>query len=290
MPADPPLPATGPVRTDDSATPAPRLSAVLIVRDEARDLPDCLASLAFCDEIVVVDSGSDDATVAIANAAGARVAVTADFPGFGAQKQRALDLARGDWVLSIDADERIPPALAAEIVAEIAAPRAVGYRIDRRNRFLGRVQRHGGWAPDRVLRLVRRDHARFTADLVHERLVVDGPIADLAAPMDHLSYRDIDEVLDKQRRYALAAAAMRRRAGHRGGLTVAILHAVWSFFRYWGLKRGFLDGAVGFVAAAARAQESFWRYLAVGWEREPTKRQAPGPGRDRRRSISPPER
>ena len=246
---------------------APRLSAILIVKDEARDLPDCLASLAFCQEIVVVDSGSRDGTQEITRAAGATLLETPDFPGFGPQKQRALDLATGDWVLSIDADERIPSDLAAEIRAAIAEPVADGYRIDRRSQFLGRVMRHGGWSPDRVLRLARRDRARFSTDIVHESLIVDGTVADLAAAMDHLSYRSIDEVLDKQRRYALASASVRRARGKRGGLGPAIGRGAFTFFKHYILQAGFLDGAHGFVAAAAKAQESFWRYLAVGWER-----------------------
>lgn len=246
---------------------APRLSAILIVRDEARDLPDCLASLSFCDEIVVVDSGSRDGTIDIVCAAGATLLETPDFPGFGPQKQRALDLATSDWVLSIDADERIPAALAAEIRNAIAAPTADGFRIDRRSQFLGRVMRHGGWAPDRVLRLARRDRARFSTDIVHESLIIDGKVADLTAQMDHLSYRGIDEVLDKQRRYALASASVRRARGKRGGLGPAIGRGLFTFFKHYILQAGFLDGAHGFVAAAAKAQESFWRYLAVGWER-----------------------
>lgn len=246
---------------------APRLSAILIVKDEARDLPDCLASLAFCQEIVVVDSGSRDGTQEIARAAGATLLETPDFPGFGPQKQRALDLATGDWVLSIDADERIPPDLAAEIRAAVAKPSADGYRIDRHSQFLGRVMRHGGWSPDRVLRLARRDRARFSTDIVHESLIVDGKVADLTAAMDHLSYRGIDEVLDKQRRYALASASVRRARGKRGGLGAALGHGGFTFFKHYILQAGFRDGAHGFVAAAAKAQESFWRYLAVGWER-----------------------
>ncbi|MBV5265155.1 glycosyltransferase family 2 protein [Pinisolibacter aquiterrae] len=246
----------------------PRLSAILITRDEAADLPDCLASLAFCDEIVVVDSGSTDATVAIAEGAGARVSVTADWPGFGPQKQRALDRATGDWVLSIDADERIPADLAAEIRAAIARGGAeTGFRINRRSTFLGRFLLHGGWYPDRVLRLARRDAARFTPDRVHERLVVEGAVGDLSADMVHHSYRSIDEVLDKGRRYALASAAERRARGKRGGLATALLRATWAFLRHYLLKQGFRDGAHGFVAALAKAQETFWRWLAVGWER-----------------------
>lgn len=246
----------------------PRLSAILITRDEAADLPDCLASLRFCDEIVVVDSGSTDATVAIATAAGAIVSIRADWPGFGPQKQRALDRASGDWVLSIDADERIPEALAAEIVAAIGAGAAEGFRINRRSSFLGRFLTHGGWYPDRILRLARRDAARFTPDRVHERLEVAGAVGDLDADMIHHSYRTIDEVLDKGRRYALASATERRARGKRGGLGAAIGRGAWAFVRHYLLKRGFLDGAHGFVAAAAKAQETFWRWLAVGWERD----------------------
>lgn len=249
-------------------TARPRLSAILITRDEAADLPDCLASLAFCDEIVVVDSGSSDATVEIARAAGAIVRVTDDWPGFGPQKQRALDLATGDFVLSIDADERIPPDLAEEIAAAIGRGDRAGWRINRRSTFLGRFLLHGGWYPDRILRLARRDAARFTPDRVHERLEVAGEVGDLACDMIHHSYRSIDEVLEKGRRYALASAAERRARGKRGGLGVAVVRAEWAFLRHYVIKRGFLDGGHGFVAALAKGQETFWRWLAVGWERD----------------------
>ncbi|WEK49944.1 MAG: glycosyltransferase family 2 protein [Candidatus Kaistia colombiensis] len=239
------------------------LSAIIITKNEAGDLPACLASLAFCDEIIVVDSGSADGTVAIAEAAGCRVLVRTDWAGFGPQKQRALDAARGDWVLSIDADERIPQALATEIRAAIETGAAAGYRINRLNSFLGKPLRHGGWYPDHHLRLVRRDAARFTPDLVHEKLIVDGAVSDLATDMPHLSYVDFDEVLDKQRRYALSGAAQRRASGRKGGAGKAAQRAIWLFFRLYVIKRGFLDGREGFLAAAANAQEMFWRYAAV---------------------------
>jgi len=242
------------------------LSAIIITKNEARDLPDCLASLAFCDEVVVVDSGSTDGTVPIAEAAGCRVLIRADWAGFGPQKQRALDAATGDWVLSIDADERIPPALATEIRAAIASGGAAGYRVNRLNSFLGKPLRHGGWYPDRHLRLARRDAARFTPDLVHEKLVVDGTIGELATDMPHLSYGDFDEVLDKQRRYALSGAKQRQATGRKGGVGKAAQRALWLFFRLYVLKRGFLDGRAGFLAATANAQEMFWRYAATDWE------------------------
>lgn len=243
------------------------LSAVIITHNEAHQLADCLATLSFCDEIVVVDSGSADGTAEIARAAGAHVSVTEDWPGFGPQKQRALDLARGDWVLSIDADERIDEDLAEEILAALATGEKAGYRINRLTHFLGKPLRHGGWYPDFVLRLARRDAARFSDHSVHERLIVEGATGDLRTPIVHLSYPDIDEVLSKMRRYALATAAQRRSAGRRGGAFVAAVRAFFTFLKCYVLQLGFLDGAHGFVAAGFRAEETFWRYLAVGWER-----------------------
>lgn len=247
--------------------PRPRLSAVLITRNEAAEIADCLATLAFADEIVVVDHASTDGTAALAEGCGARVIVVSDWPGFGLQKQRAVDAAGGEWILSVDADERVTPALQAAILAALSDPQADGYRIPRRTYFLGRFLRHGGWYPDRVLRLARRARARFSPDPVHERMLVDGPVEDLAADLEHHSYRSIAEVLDKQRRYALASAERRRSDGRRGGLAVALARSHFAFWRHYLIQRGFLDGAHGFVAATAKAQETFWRYLSAGWER-----------------------
>ncbi len=244
-----------------------QLSAIIITHNEAANLSDCLGSLSFCDEIVVVDQASTDDTAAIAARAGARVVQKPDFAGFGPQKQAALDAARGEWVLSIDADERVPEALAQEIIAATASGAHDGYRINRRTYFLGRYLRHGGWYPDHVLRLARRAAARFSADAVHEELLVDGSIGDLRADMLHMSYRTIDDVLAKQRRYALLSAQARRGRGARGGLGSALLRSLFTFLKCYFLQLGLLDGSRGLVAALARAQESFWRYLAVGWER-----------------------
>jgi glycosyltransferase involved in cell wall biosynthesis len=243
------------------------LSAIIITHNEAANLPDCLASLSFCDEIVVVDQGSDDDTAGIAVRAGAKVVAKPDFAGFGQQKQAALDAATGDWVLSIDADERVPEELAREIGAAIAAGVHDAYRINRRTFFLGRFLKHGGWYPDRVLRLARRSGARFTSDAVHERLEVSGSVSDLQTDMLHMSYRTVDDVLTKQRRYALLSAQARRARGAQGGLAAALVRSVFAFVKGYVLQLGLLDGSRGLVAAMARAQETFWRYLAAGWER-----------------------
>src|SRR5262249_6983238 len=157
--------------------------AIIITRNEARNIAACLESLAFCDERIVVDSGSDDDTVEIAEAAGAAV-VTHPWAGFGAQKNVALSRGRGDWVLSVDADDRVSAALAAEILSTIRAARACGYEIGRLSTFLGRPMRHSGWLPDYVLRLFRREKARFSDDLVHERVICEGPIGRLSSVLD----------------------------------------------------------------------------------------------------------
>jgi glycosyltransferase involved in cell wall biosynthesis len=244
-----------------------KLSAIIITHNEAANLPDCLASLAFCDEIVVVDQASVDSTVEIAAKAGARVVERPHFTGFGRQKQAALDEANGDWVFSIDADERVPEALAREIRAVIARGDHAGYRVNRQTFFLGRYLKHGGWYPDRVLRLARRDAAHFTPAAVHERLDVKGSVGNLDNDMLHMSYRTIDDVLTKQRRYALLSAKVRRDRGVRGGVFAASVRSAFAFLKGYVLQAGFLDGAHGLVAARARAQETFWRYLAAGWER-----------------------
>ena len=164
----------------------PRLSAIIIAKNEASNIGACLDSIAFCDERIVVDGESDDGTPEIARAKGARV-VTAAWHGFGAQKNLALSLAGGDWVLSIDADERVTPALAQAIEDAVGRHGVDGYEMPRRSSFLGREMRHSGWSPDFVLRLFRRGHARFTDDLVHERVICDGKIGRLAEIVAALS-------------------------------------------------------------------------------------------------------
>ena len=178
----------------------PRLSAIIIAKNEARNIGACLDSLAFCDERIVVDGESDDGTPEIARAKGARV-VTAAWHGFGAQKNLALSLASGDWVLSIDADERVSPALARAIEDAAGRDGVDGYEIPRRSSFLGREMRHSGWSPDFVLRLFRRGRARFSDDLVHERVICEGEVGRRIRAI--VAERDL---LDDQRRGSYPAS------------------------------------------------------------------------------------
>jgi glycosyltransferase involved in cell wall biosynthesis len=240
--------------------PPPRLSAIVITRNEAAHIAACLASLAFCDERIVVDSGSEDATVALAEAAGARVVVH-PFAGFGAQKNVALALATGDWVLSLDADERVTPALAAEIAAAIAAPVADGYEMPRLSRFCGRPMRHSGWYPDYVLRLVRRTRARFSDHLVHERVLCDGAVARLREPLRHEPMTRLEDALLRIDRYSTAGAAELVASGRRVSFASGILHGAWAFIRTYGLRAGFLDGREGFLVAVYNAECTYYRYM-----------------------------
>ena len=239
-----------------------KLSVVVITKDEESAIGRCLDSVRWADEIVVLDSGSTDRTVEIAREHGARVEVSADWPGFGPQKNRALALAGGEWVLSLDADEWVPEDLAAEIRAAIAAPDGhAGFELPRSSSFCGREMRHSGWWPDLILRLFRRDAARFSEDIVHERVLLDGRVGRLTRPLRHESFVSLHEVVDKMNRYSTAGAQMRVMRGKGGSVGAAVARGLWAFVRTYVLRAGFLDGREGFVLAVANAEGTYYRYL-----------------------------
>jgi glycosyltransferase involved in cell wall biosynthesis len=240
-----------------------RLSAVLITKDEARDLPACLESLrALAPEIVVVDGGSADGTVELARRAGARVEHR-DFDAYAAQKQAALDLATGDWVLSIDADERLSPELAAEVRAVLEADGpADGYELPYEVRFLGRRLRFGGLGSERHLRLFRRGRGRFVGGALHEGIALDGTARRLRGRVIHLPYRDVDEYLDKLARYTTFAA---RKRFERGVRATPLHHLLpfWELFARLILRGGILDGRAGVVWAGLSAFHTWLKYVKL---------------------------
>jgi glycosyltransferase involved in cell wall biosynthesis len=240
------------------------LSVILITKNESRNIAACLKSVAFADEWIVVDSQSGDGTAETARAMGAQVITTTDWPGFGKQKNRALDAAQGRWVLSLDADERVSPELAERIRQVVARDGpAAGYELSRISRFCGQWMRHGDWYPDRVTRLFRRGTARFTDDLVHERLEVQGRVERLPGDLLHDTMPSLDDALDKMNRYSGGRALDKVRAGKRGSLFAALTHGWWAFMRCYVFKRGFLDGRLGLVLAIYQAEGTYYRYLKM---------------------------
>lgn len=243
----------------------PRLSAIIITKDEAANIGDCLDSLAFCDERIVVDGGSSDGTVKIAAQNGARVE-THEWAGFGPQKNFALSLTQADWVLSVDADERVTPELAQAIRAAINGT-ADGYEIPRRSSFCGQMMRHSGWFPDHVLRLFRRGRARFTDDVVHERVVCDGAVARLDEPLLHYPVARLEDAIRRIDQYSTLGAEKLVASGRRVSALSGVAHGLGTFLRVYLLKLGFLDGAAGFMLAVANAEGAYYRYQKA-WLRQ----------------------
>lgn len=246
------------------------LSVTVITKDEAHNIEACLRSVKFADQIVVLDSGSTDGTVEIARSIGAEVGISPDWQGFGVQKNRALDGATGDWVLSLDADERVTPELAHEIQAQLSqaqiSGQSVAFTIPRLTQFCGVWIRHCGWTPDYVLRLFKRGEARFSNDLVHEKLQLiraDLLIVRLKNPLLHYSYPTPDHYWRKLQRYSQDWARQRHARGQKATITRAALSAVTAFMRSYVFQLGFLDGAMGFAVCTMQAQSAFGKYFEL---------------------------
>lgn len=247
------------------------LSLVIITRDAAHELADCLASAAFAAETIVVDSGSRDDTAALAARSGARVIEHA-WEGFGPQKNFAVGQATHDWVLCLDADERVSPDLADAIRALFArgappdtarAEPAAAYSIARRNRFLGRWLAHGEGYPDWNIRLFDRRRARWSADLVHEKVVADGKVVRLRGDLLHASAESIDAYIAKQNRYTTVQATAMHARGERASAAQLVLSPVARFLRFYVFRLGFLDGAAGFAHIAIGAFASLLKYAKL---------------------------
>jgi glycosyltransferase involved in cell wall biosynthesis len=250
-----------------AAPPRPRLSVVVITFNEEERLRACLESVLWADEIVVVDAESADKTVSIAREVTDRVLVR-PWPGFAAQKNFALAQATGAWVLSLDADETVPPALRAAIERVVAADGpADGYALPRRNHFWGRWVRHGGLYPDWQVRLFRRGRGRFLERAVHESVTVDGAVGRLREPLEHRSYRDLADFVARAERYSTLAAE--EWLAHGRPVRPVVDLAVRPLGRFLGmyvLRAGFLDGWRGFLLAVLYAYYVFIRSAKV-WER-----------------------
>ena len=245
-----------------SAPGRARLSVIVVAHDAAAQLAGCLASAAFADEAVVIDSGSNDGTRKIAADLGARV-IEKEWLGFGRQKQFAVEQAENDWVLCLDADERVSPELAASIVRALDAPAARVYRMARRNRFLGRWLRHGEGYPDWSPRLFDRKSARWSDDAVHEKVLYAVSPGTLSGDLLHDSAEDLGRYLEKQNRYTTLAAQDLFDRGRRAGVLELAFSPFVRFIKFYLVRLGFLDGLPGLVHISIGCMNSFMKYAKL---------------------------
>jgi glycosyltransferase involved in cell wall biosynthesis len=240
-----------------------KLSVTVITKDEAAQVGDALASVQlWADEIIVVDSESQDATVDIARTYTDRVVVRR-WEGYVSQKNYAASLATHDWILSVDADERVTPELAKEIRSVLSGPSHQGYRIPRRTWHLGRWIRSTDWYPDYQLRLYDRRAAQWAGRYVHEGVVVRGSVGRLAGELQHFPYRDISDHLQTIDRYTTFAAREMHETGKGAGLARLALHPPLAFFRNYLVRGGFRDGVPGFIISALNAYYVFLKFAKL---------------------------
>lgn len=238
------------------------ISIIIVTKNESLNIVDCIKSASFADEIIVFDSGSNDATVKLAREAGARVIET-DWPGYGTQQNRAIEASTCNWIYSLDADERITPELAKEIRNVISVGEFLIFDVGRSSLFLTKFLRHSGWWPDRTRRLFKRGSAKFTTHEIHANLSGSSPIGHLKNHMIHYSYRNLNDVLEKINRYSSGSARDLNARGKKGTLISAIGHGLWAFIRTYFIKLGVLDGPEGFMVAILNAETSYYKHLKL---------------------------
>lgn len=242
-----------------------KLSVTIITLNEEKNIADCLESIKWADEIVVIDSGSTDRTVEICKQYTDKVFFN-PWPGMNEQKALAMQRAEGPWILNIDADERVSPELKDAIVEALENPLYDGYRFPRKNYFIGRWMRHGGWYPDHVLRLFKKEHAFYGGINPHDRVIIKtGKVSTLKAHLLHYTYSSIAQYIARQNNYSSAAAWELFKKNKRSHPLLIPLRTSWKFIETYIIKRGFLDGTHGMIAAIGAAYTTFQKYSKL-WE------------------------
>ena len=236
------------------------LTVIIITKNEETNIRRCLASVSWAQEIIVLDAGSRDNTVAIAREYTDKIFTNEDWQGYGVQKQRALSCASGDWVLNLDADESVDDELKEAIESRMAANEYDGFRIPICMNFYDEPLRYSS-SPTRHVRLFKREGARYSNDIVHEKIILppNSRVAQLSTPIMHHSYRDVSHALYKMNRYSSYSAKIRMKKNSAPGFAGVLLSTSWMFFRCFLLQRGFLDGKAGFLLAVFNAQGTFYR-------------------------------
>jgi glycosyltransferase involved in cell wall biosynthesis len=255
------------VTVPDRGSSAPDVTAVIAAHDESANISECVASLAWAREVIVVENDSRDDTVALAKAAGATV-FSPPFTTIGEARNKAIEKARTSWIIVVDADERCTPELAAEVTEVVGAAGSVtAHRVKRRNFFLGREIRHGGWGggDDHPIRLFRREH-RYNASQVHEHVEASGDVGQLKAALLHYTYTSLDQYFEKFDRYSRWWADQNYRKGRRGTAAAVVLKPPARFAKMYFLKGGYRDGAHGLILACLAAASVMAKYARL-WER-----------------------
>lgn len=242
----------------------PSISAVLITLNAEKHLHSCLSSLkGLVDEIVIVDNGSTDNTLTIAKSFTDKIHITDDWPGFGIQKQRALDMASNEWVLSIDSDEVITATLEKEIKDTLKEPEHDAYQIPRLNYFIKKPVRFGGCQKDAPVRLFRKSKARFSKDLVHEKVEVSGQIGLLKHKMNHFTVDKIEDALAKMDNYSTLNAKLAFSKGKKSNVLKAYFRGLWTFIKLYIFQLGFLDKGAGFSYCMLKGEGCYYKYLKL---------------------------
>ncbi len=236
-------------------------SVAIITKNEEKNLADCLKSISFADDIVVVDSGSTDRTVEIAGEFGCRVFIE-EWKGYGPQKNSAVDKCRHEWVIILDADERLPEITKNSIMNALKCPRAAAYRLRRKNYLHGKWMRHSGYWPDLQIRLVNRGRGTYQG-AIHEKWVTDGPIEALDAWIDHYAFSNYSDMLNTLNHYSTVIAGALYNSGRRANALSPFYHGLGMFLKIYFLKSGFLDGFDGFVTALLKGGGSFFKYAKL---------------------------
>lgn len=240
----------------------PAISAVIITKNEESNIEDCLKSVSWADEIVVLDSGSTDRTVAIARKYTDAVFVEG-WRGMGGQKNRAVELARGPWIFQIDADERASAELGLEIHTALSEGNLTAYRTRRKNYYKGQWIRHCGWWPDRVTRVFKKGHAHFSEEAIHASLQVSSGVGNLTNPIIHYSFTSPEDFLSRARSYAIHQSREMHAQGRKASVWTGLSHALFALMYTYFVRLGFLDGAAGVLISVSNGVGVFYRYMML---------------------------